>query len=385
MQMEVAGHAITLSDAAGVVKAKWSSVRDAIDAIQSGGASALLAQRVERWVGFLAYELAMEFEAIKLLRSAAIGHPALFLVACGGDGEVVHRDVRAAPTVVVKATARAVFERSVERGLEYIQAGDVFQVNLSHQMQATTTDGPGAVFARLQASPARFGAMIDAGNWGVVSHSPELFMHVTSHGLVTTRPIKGTRPASVEQEGRLIGELTESEKDKAELAMIVDLMRNDLGRVAAVGSVKVIEARAIERHPTVLQAVATIQARLRPGVTAADVLAAMFPCGSVTGAPKVRAMQIIDELEATGRGVYCGTIGWMADGAASRAAGDSHLPMQWSVAIRTMTFQRQGDSWRVIVPVGAGIVADSVPADEWEETLVKARAMLCGLGCTQEA
>jgi para-aminobenzoate synthetase component I len=160
--------------------------------------------------------------------------------------------------------------------------------------------------------------------------------------------------------------LRDSIKDQAELNMIVDLERNDLGRVCEIGSVKVTQPRAIEAHPTVYHGVATIEGRLRPDVNFVDLLRATFPGGSITGAPKIRAMEIIDELEPTRRGPYCGAIGYLAaDGS-----------MEFNIAIRTMIVK----DGLVHVPVGGGIVADSNPAEEYEETLVKAQAMFAALG-----
>jgi para-aminobenzoate synthetase component 1 len=252
----------------------------------------------------------------------------------------------------------------VERAIEYIGAGDVFQVNLSHALSVQTGASAGEIYRRLLVRhPTRYAAFLDFGDWAVVSHSPELFLKVVGGG-VTTRPIKGTRPHGGE------ADLLASEKDGAELAMIVDLLRNDLGRVCEMGSVKVINRREIEVHPAVVHAVATIGGKLAAGVGLERLIAATFPCGSVTGAPKIRAMQIIDELEDYRRGVYCGSVGWI--GRDERGG----LAMELNVAIRTMTVA----GGRVMMPVGAGIVADSVPAEEWAETMAKAGAMLGAVG-----
>jgi anthranilate/para-aminobenzoate synthase component I len=201
----------------------------------------------------------------------------------------------------------------------------------------------------------------------LISNSPELFLRVSPEGRVITRPIKGTRPRGSGMED----ELRRSVKDQAELNMIVDLERNDLGRVCEIGSVRVTEPRVIEAHPTVYHGVATIEGRLRDDVTFSGLLRATFPGGSVTGAPKIRAMQIIEELEPHSRGAYCGAIGYVAaDGS-----------MEFNVAIRTMTAK----GGLIHIPVGGGIVADSEPAAEYEETLVKAKAMFDSLGITSVA
>src|SRR5258708_7143414 len=179
-----------------------------------------------------------------------------------------------------------------------------------------------------------------------------------------TRPNKGTRPLGP----KLEAELLNSPKDRAELNMIVDLERNDLGRVCEIGSVKVTEPRVIEEHPTVYHGAATIEGTLRDNVGLVDLLRATFPGGSITGAPKIRAMQIIDELEPVRRGPYCGAIGYLSL--------DGHI--QFNIAIRTMIVK----DGLIHIPVGGGIVADSDPAAEYEETLVKARAMFNALGLT---
>ncbi len=269
------------------------------------------------------------------------------------------------------------YERSVARVLNYIAAGDVFQVNLAQRF-TMTFEGPAplatrSLFDRLAtASPAWYGAYLetvgDDGGSGraIASTSPELFLEVDDHGRVITRPIKGTRPASVE-----VDELRHSEKDKAELAMIVDLMRNDLGRVCDYGSVRVPQARVIESHPTVHHGVATIEGRLHASKDVMDLLRATVPGGSVTGAPKIRAMQIIDELEPVRRGPYCGCIGYLSARTACL-----------NIAIRTLLIDPAAQ--RLDYSVGGGIVADSEPALEYEETIHKAAAMRAALGAASQ-
>jgi para-aminobenzoate synthetase component I len=258
---------------------------------------------------------------------------------------------------------RPQYLEAVRRVIDYIAAGDVFQVNLSQRFCVATRDAPREIFRRLHsATPAAQGALLQLRDFALISNSPELFLRVTPDRRVITRPIKGTRPRGDGMEA----ELRDSKKDQAELAMIVDLERNDLGRVCEIGSVNVVEARVIEAHPTVYHGVATIEGKLRGDVTFVDLLRATFPSGSVTGAPKIRAMQIIDELEPVRRGPYCGAIGYLAaDGT-----------IEFNVAIRTM-IAKDGP---IHIPVGGGIVADSDPAAEYEETLVKARAMFAALG-----
>jgi para-aminobenzoate synthetase component 1 len=262
---------------------------------------------------------------------------------------------------------RDAYERAVARAVEYIAAGDIFQVNLSQRYTVEQAADAELIFHRLtDGGGAHYGAMLEFDEFAVISNTPELFLSVTPRAdgrrKVVTRPIKGTRPRGAGMEQAL----RDSIKDQAELNMIVDLERNDLGRVCEIGTVKVIEARLIEAHPTVYHGVATVEGVLRDDVGFVELLAATFPGGSITGAPKIRAMQIIEELEPVRRGVYCGAIGYIG--------GDGS--MQFNIAIRTMTMK----GGIVHVPVGGGVVADSRPAAEYEETLVKARAMFAALG-----
>jgi para-aminobenzoate synthetase component 1 len=255
----------------------------------------------------------------------------------------------------------------VERSLAYIRAGDAFQVNLSQRFTFTHSAPPEELWRRaLQRCPADYGASLDFGSFSILSLSPELLFRRIGQEIVT-RPIKGSRPLQPTMDQQL----RDSAKDRAELNMIVDLERNDLGRICDIGSVRVSEPPHVEAHPTIYHGVAEIAGTLRSEVGFVEILRAIFPGGSVTGAPKVRAMQIIDELEPVRRGPYCGAIGYLAaDGS-----------MQFNVAIRTMVLQ----NGLAHVPVGGGIVADSDPAAEYEETLVKARAMLDVLGVDEES
>jgi anthranilate/para-aminobenzoate synthase component I len=199
---------------------------------------------------------------------------------------------------------------------------------------------------------------LDYGRFALVSNSPELFLRVWPDGRIVNKPIKGTRARGP----GMRQELLQSEKDAAELNMIVDVQRNDLGRVCQIGSVKVAKSRTVEVHPSVLHGVATIEGQLCPGVGLVELLRATFPCGSVTGAPKIRAMQIIAELERRRRGVYCGAVGYLgSDGS-----------IMLNVAIRTMTIL----DGIAHVPAGAGIVADSQPRKEAREVVIKAQSML---------
>ncbi len=260
------------------------------------------------------------------------------------------------------------YRAAVERVREYILDGDVYQVNLSQRFTAPFSGDAFAVAARLRSiSPAPHGAIVAAPEFTLLSASPESFLEKRGD-VVVTRPIKGTRPrgADAADDERLIADLRGATKDGAELAMIVDLERNDLGRVARFGSVEVVEAGRIERHPTVLHKVATVRARLADGVGGEDLLRATFPGGSITGCPKIRAMGVIEELERVRRGVFTGAIGFLGFG------GDLSL----NIAIRTLVHE----AGRIHFHVGGGIVLDSIPDAEYRETLVKGGALARALG-----
>lgn len=258
---------------------------------------------------------------------------------------------------------------SIQRAIDYIAAGDVFQVNLAQRFTSPFIGSSRAFYAALcKQSPAWYGAYGELTRFDneepqrtLASISPELFIEVDAHRKVTTRPIKGTRPSSSSPDA-----LRDSDKDQAELAMIVDLMRNDLGRVCSYGSVKVDEPRTIESHPTVHHGVSTITGKLHPSLDLVDLLRATLPGGSITGAPKVRAMQIIDELEPAPRGPYCGAIGMIHGQQAVL-----------NIAIRTVLIEQDhlDGEGRADVWAGGGIVADSEPGSEFQEMLDKAKAM----------
>ncbi len=259
--------------------------------------------------------------------------------------------------------------RAVERVLKYIADGDAYQINLAQRFSIETSLNPADLYMRLRdCNPSSHAAFLTTKNAAIISSSPELFLNLRN-GHVVTRPIKGTRPRGDDQWSDQTNrdELESSEKDHAELAMIVDLMRNDLGKVCEFGSVRVSDPGTIEALPTVFHRTATVEGRLRENQNWSDLLLATFPGGSITGAPKIRAMQIIDELEPAPRGVYCGSIGYIGlDGS-----------MQMNIAIRTMTQMGQ----LVHIHAGSGIVADSEPEAEHAEILAKARAMFEAVGC----
>ena len=298
-----------------------------------------------------------------------------------GPGEPALPPASAAPPAAFHAAEpvadhpRAAHESRVQQALDYIAPGDVFQVNLAQRFTAPFSGSPRALFAALaEVSPAWYGAYVELPGDGqtprraLASTSPELFLKLDPDRTVTTRPIKGTRPAGLNDPGAADA-LRHSAKDAAELNMIIDLLRNDLGRVCSYGSVKVSQLRTIETHPTVHHGVATITGALHPDKSLRHLLRATFPGGSITGAPKIRAMQIIRELEAGPRGPYCGAIGMV------RGGGGHTEPTtaQFSIAIRTLLVDPGAQ--RAHFHVGGGIVADSHPADEYEETLHKAQAL----------
>ena len=268
---------------------------------------------------------------------------------------------------------RSSFTRSgyldaVRRVRDYIFAGDIFQANLSQRFEAPLHESPWAFYSRLRTrNPAPFAAFLETPDASVISASPERFLHVDRKGFVETRPIKGTRPRGVgpEHDAALGQALAESAKDRAENLMIVDLMRNDLSRVCAPRTVRVSELFSLERYATVHHLVSTVVGQLEPGYDALHLLRAAFPGGSITGAPKLRAMEIIAELEPSQRSVYCGSIGYWS------VTGD----LDTSIAIRTAV-ARNG---RVYFSAGGGIVADSDPEQEYRETIDKARALIDAL------
>jgi para-aminobenzoate synthetase component 1 len=256
------------------------------------------------------------------------------------------------------------FLRTVERAIEYVFAGDVFQVNLAQRLLHPATDDPVSLYRRLRAvNPAPFAGYFDLGDFQVVSASPERFLRVED-GMVETRPIKGTRPRSDDEstDRTACDELLASVKDRAENTMIVDLLRNDLSRVCQIDSVRVADLCRLESYRYVHHLVSVVEGRLEENRTPLDLLRAAFPGGSITGAPKVRAMEIIAELEPTARGPYCGSLGYVG------FDGRTDL----SILIRTITAGRGW--WQA--PVGGGIVAQSDPRREYDETWHKAEGLV---------
>ncbi len=350
-------------------------------------------------IGVLGFELAREVERLPATTRDDVGAPDLAFgwydaamvwdgVARGGwlvgraeavralRGRLDRRDAgvpRAAGAGVLRANlSRGDYLRAVARARRYIEAGDIYQVNFAQRF-STPFGGRGIdLYRRLRAvSPAPFAAYLDlrgaTGGIEVLSSSPERFLLADGDRL-ETRPIKGTRPrgATAEEDARQIAALRASAKDRAEHLMIVDLERNDLGRVAVPGSVRVPEFAALESYAQVHHLTSTVEATRRAGVGLEALLRATFPGGSVTGAPKIRALEIVDELEPTARGVYTGAIGYLS----------AHGRIDLSIAIRTITLADRVAH----LHVGGAIVYDSSPEAEYAETLDKARGMARALG-----
>jgi len=272
------------------------------------------------------------------------------------------------PPRAVSNFTRDEYLRVVERALEHIAAGDVYQVNLAQRFLVEGAPSLPELYRSLrQASPAPFLAMVTLPGGGIASSSPERFFRV-SGDRIETWPIKGTRPRgrNAAEDLALATALRQSQKDRAENVMIVDLERNDLGRVAEIGSVTVAELCGVTSHANVHHLVSRVEGRLRPDAGPVDIIRAVFPGGSITGAPKIRAVEIIDDLEPIRRGVYTGAIGYW----------DRSGDCDWNVAIRTVVLANGRASFHA----GGGIVADSTPEAEYEETLVKASGMMRALG-----
>ena len=272
-----------------------------------------------------------------------------------------------APTAKTQASSEfgeENFKAAVKKAQTYILEGDIMQVVLSQRMSQDFTAPPLSLYRALRSlNPSPYMFYYDMGDHHVVGASPEILVRLDD-GIVTSRPIAGTRPRGKtrEQDLALADELLADPKERAEHVQLMDLGRNDVGRVAQIGTVKVTDNMMIERYSHVMHIVSNVEGKLKPGLDAIDVLKATFPAGTVSGAPKVRAMEIIDELEPTKRGIYAGAVGYLGFN------GD----MDVAIAIRTGVIKDN----KLYVQAGAGIVADSVPQSEWDETQNKAKAVL---------
>jgi para-aminobenzoate synthetase component 1 len=335
-------------------------------------------------VGYVSYDLGRSLEAFPSAKATDLGGPDIhfsvyptvtvidhvwgeaYRVGLRGstrfDPPEIPSDLRvpAEPRAIEPLDAEA-YVRTIETAKEHIAEGDIFQVNLSHRVAFPLEGAPADAYARLRArTPSTFGGYVDAADHAILSASPERFLRVAGRN-IETRPIKGTRPRGADppEDARLAQELLASEKDAAENVMIVDLERNDLGKVCEFGTVHVPVLRALRSLPNVHHLESVVRGRLRPGVGLPDLLRATFPGGSITGAPKPRAMEIIERLEPHRRGVYTGAMGFVA--------WDGTLDL--NIAIRTATVI-DGTAY---FAVGGGIVADSDPRAEYRETLDKLR------------
>ncbi len=351
-----------------IVAWRPEDVFQALDAMQKARDAGL-------WLaGFASYELGyvLEPKLAGLLPKRRDAPLLCFGVFKGPDVDAAHSLMRrgiseqggarlAVPKPVWSADQHAQAFATVR---DYICAGDLYQTNLTFPMRSRYEGTALGLYTALRnGQPVKHGGLVHLGVGPVlVSRSPELFFRVSGDGVIETRPMKGTVPRGDTQaeDDTLIAFLANDPKNRAENLMIVDLLRNDISRIAQLGSVKVPELFTVETYATVHQLTSMVRAQLDEGISVADMFSALFPCGSVTGAPKIRAMEVIRALEPEARNIYCGSIGWMApDGRAS-----------FNVAIRTLSLFEDG---RVSLNVGGGIVYDSTAASEYEEALWKAR------------
>ncbi|MHA6266371.1 aminodeoxychorismate synthase component I [Aliiroseovarius sp. CAU 1755] len=350
-QFDTPQRLIVAQDACDVARAL-----DDLDAARAQGA----------WVaGFASYELGYALEPrlaplmpktrrLPLLQFGVYDDPCLPVAVAPGPAQLL--DLRPDWSDARYATA-------FQRVHDYICAGDTYQVNLTFPIHGTASGRPQAIYAALAGlQPVRHGVLVEAeGLPTILSRSPELFFRTNAIGQIETRPMKGTQPRSADpiEDARRVQFLRSDEKNQAENLMIVDLLRNDISRICEAGSVCVPELFTVESYETVHQMTSLVRGQMQPGRGLSDIFRALFPCGSITGAPKLRAMEIIAELEDTPRDIYCGTIGWAAPDGRS----------DFNVAIRTLMVEN-GD---VTLNVGGGVVYDSTAASEYEEALWKAR------------
>lgn len=354
------------------------------------------------WIGHITYDAGRHVEQIPEVAADDVQLPAVRFCAYPGwiefrRGELVHqgdhrralkleREFRAASQSITPPLLDDVgpgnsgealfsfgqeeFEVAVSEAIEHIEAGNFYQVNLAQRISVPFSDPP-LLAQRIACNcPAPYGAYLDAGDFQIISASPELFLSVSGDEVVSS-PIKGTRPRSGDycRDRELARELTQSEKDRAENLMIVDLIRNDLGKVCESGSVRVPSLFELSSFVSVHHLVSTVTGRLSRGTSIAELLKAVFPGGSITGAPKVAAMEYIERTEPVRRGVYTGAVGMIYP-----AGRDTRLEL--NIAIRTITCK---NGWAHL-HVGAGIVADSVPSSEYQETLDKAAGLADAMG-----
>lgn len=373
---------VLLDDARASHAAPARLYRDPVEIVTASDAASLdallgrLGKAEGHWAGFLTYEAGLLLEDRLAARVDAPTGPLAWFGRFEGFEEIDADDV---PDLLPSpdggwagaprpALSRTDYDAALARVQALIAAGDIYQANLTIRAVVSTAGHPLAVYAGLRArAKAGFGGVVWTGTDWMLSLSPELFFALHD-GKVTTKPMKGTsaRGTTAEEDAALVERLRTDPKQRAENLMIVDLLRNDLSRVAEAGSVEVPQLFKVETYPTVHQMISTVTARLEQGKGAAALLRAIYPCGSITGAPKIRAMEVIDEVEATPRGIYTGSIGRIdpnGDAAFNVAIRTLHLPAGQSVAT---------------LGLGGGIVADSRVAEEWAECLAKGRFVADG-------
>jgi para-aminobenzoate synthetase component 1 len=330
------------------------------------------ARKRGKWiVGFMAYEAGYLFEK-KLAGHAPLGRETPLMAFGVFDGPSADHPL-ATPRQRVENEPFltdpradwdfATYEKRFEKLHWHLRQGDCYQANLTMPIRACWSGDPVAAFwSLIERQPVHYGALVNLGGPALLSRSPELFFNVDEDGWIETHPMKGTaaRGQSAEEDREIIAAMKADEKTQAENRMIVDLLRNDISRITEVGTLHVPRLFDVETYPTVHQMVSHVRAKLLPGITVTDIFAALFPCGSITGAPKMRAMEILHELEDGPRDAYCGAIGFIApDGR-----------MRFNVAIRTISLFDTGEA---VFNAGGGIVFDSKAADEYAECLLKAR------------
>ncbi len=326
-----------------------------------------------RWLaGYMAYEAGYAFEdKLAPLMIAGRQTPLMVFGVFDGPAPADHRlsqplqrmENEAFLTEATPAWDFPAYKDRFDRLHQHIRRGDCYQGNLTMPVTARWNGDPRAAFwSLIERQPVKYGALVDLGGPIILSRSPELFFRVDDHGWIETRPMKGTAPrgASPSEDADIIAAMRSDGKTQAENRMIVDLLRNDISLISETGSVEVPKLFDIETYPTVHQMVSHVQAKLLPDLSIRDIFAALFPCGSITGAPKLWAMEILHGLEAGPRDAYCGAIGMIAPSGA----------MRFSVAIRTITLFAD---FRAIFNVGGGIVFDSTAEAEYQECLLKAR------------
>ncbi len=336
------------------------------DEVPAAMAAMQAAQDEGRWLaGYASYELGYVLEPrLRPLLPASRRVPLLAFAVCDAPMPDPGPQGEGTLGALVPDWDAADYAARFRRLADYIAAGDCYQVNLTLPLRGRASGSAEGLYAALRArQPVGHGAYLDLGvGPAILSRSPELFFRLTGDGRIETAPMKGTAPRDpdAERDAALKEALRQDVKNRAENLMIVDLLRNDISRLSEVGSVRVPTLFEVESYATVHQMISRIEGRLRPGWTIGGLFTALFPCGSVTGAPKIRAMEIIRELEPSARNVYCGAIGWLApDGRA-----------EFNVAIRTLMLFPDGE---VVLNVGGGVVQDSTAEGEYEEALWKAR------------